>query len=75
MQRVEAWAMGFGGPVHLVWGVKDPVLGRALKRHREAFSDAPVDECDAGHFLQEEVPETLIAAIRSLVDRVERPRA
>jgi haloalkane dehalogenase len=60
----EAWARAFQGPVELVWGVKDPILGRALHRHREAFPRARVTELDAGHFLQEEVPEPIAAAIR-----------
>ncbi|HEY0096473.1 MAG TPA: alpha/beta fold hydrolase, partial [Archangium sp.] len=33
----EAWARSFQGAVELVWGVKDPILGRALRRHREVF--------------------------------------
>ena len=27
------WARGFAGPVSLVWGLRDPILGRALGRH------------------------------------------
>ena len=43
--------------------MRDPILGRALKGVRELFPDATVVETDAGHFLQEEVPEELAAAI------------
>jgi haloalkane dehalogenase len=60
----DAWARSFTGPVELVWGVKDPILGRALKRHREVFPRARVTERPAGHFLQEEVPMDIVAAIR-----------
>ena len=64
----DAWARSFRGTVELVWGVKDPILGRALRRHRELFPDARVTETSAGHFLQEEVPEDIVAAIRRVAD-------
>lgn len=60
----DAWVRGFRGPVELVWGLKDPILGRALKRHREALPHARVTETQAGHFLQEEVPDEIAAAVR-----------
>lgn len=66
LAQCEAWAKTFDGPVSLVWGGRDPILGRSLKRVRELFPDAPVTETQAGHFLQEEVPEALVAAIREV---------
>ena len=48
----------------LVWGTRDPILGRALKWHEKAFPDAPVTRTDAGHFLQKKVPHELAAAVR-----------
>ncbi|WP_223757879.1 alpha/beta fold hydrolase [Myxococcus sp. RHSTA-1-4] len=60
----DAWVRGFQGPAELVWGLRDPILGRALKRHREALPHARVTETQAGHFLQEEVPEEIAAAVR-----------
>ncbi len=70
LRRGELWARTFAGPVALVWGRRDPILGRTLDRHREAFPDAPVTVTEAGHFLQEEVPDALAAAIRGVVSRV-----
>jgi pimeloyl-ACP methyl ester carboxylesterase len=64
----DAWVRSFQGPVELVWGVKDPILGRALRRHREVFPRARVTEASAGHFLQEEVPEDIVAATRRVAD-------
>lgn len=64
LRRGAEWITSFGGPVELVWGVKDPILGRALKRHRELLPEARVTTTDAGHFLQEEVPDELAAAVR-----------
>jgi haloalkane dehalogenase len=66
LQATEAWLRGYGGPVSFVWGEKDPILGRALKRHREAFPNAAVTRTQAGHFLQEEVPEEIAAAVRGI---------
>ncbi len=63
LRRVEAWAGSFSGPVRLVWGVADPIMGRSLKGMRRLFPGAPVVETQAGHFLQEEVPDTLAETI------------
>jgi haloalkane dehalogenase len=72
LRRGEAWARSFAGPVALVWGERDPILGRSLARHREAFPEAAVTVTAAGHFLQEEVPDELAAAIREVAGRAIR---
>ncbi len=64
--QVERWVRGFAGPVEMVWGRRDPILGRALKRHRAALPAARVTEVDAGHFLQEEAPQPIAQAVRRL---------
>jgi haloalkane dehalogenase len=66
LRRGEAWVRSFEGPTALVWGTKDPILGRALRRHEQALPDAPVTRTPAGHFLQEEVPDELAAAVRDV---------
>jgi haloalkane dehalogenase len=71
----ESWALSFPGPVALVWGMKDPILGRALRRHERAFPQAPVTRTNAGHFLQEEVPEALAAAVDDVARRATTTRA
>lgn len=63
----DAWLRGFEGPVELLWGVRDPILGRTLKKHREMVPHARVTETQAGHFLQEEVPDEIAGAVRRLV--------
>jgi haloalkane dehalogenase len=68
LRRGEAWARSFSGPVALVWGLRDPILGRALRHVERIFPEAPVARTRAGHFLQEEVPEALSAAVED-VDR------
>ncbi len=75
LRRGEAWAIGFRGPVALVWGERDPILGRALKRHERAFPEAKVTRTQAGHFLQEEVPEALATAIVDIGTQLRRTRA
>ncbi len=70
LKRAEAWALAFEGPVGLVWGVRDPILGRALGRHERAFPRATVTRTEAGHFLQEEVPEAVAAAVRDVAGRI-----
>ncbi len=70
LRRGEAWARAFEGPVGLVWGLRDPILGRALKRHEQAFPQAPVIRTQAGHFLQEEVPEAVADGIREVASRI-----
>lgn len=61
--EAENWAKAFTGAVRLVWGMRDPILKRAVWGARKLFPEAEVTETDAGHFLQEEVPEELAEAI------------
>ncbi len=70
LRRGEAWALRFTGPTALVWGERDPILGRALARHERAFPEAMVRRTPAGHFLQEEVPEALAKSIREVATRI-----
>lgn len=63
LQEADDWARSFAGPVRLVWGRRDPILGRSVHGMRQLFPNAPVTETTAGHFLQEEVPDALANAI------------
>lgn len=63
LRQCEAWAKSFTRPTEIVWGKRDPVLGRLLKRTRELLPHARVTETGAGHFLQEEVPKEIADAI------------
>jgi haloalkane dehalogenase len=69
LRRGEAWIRAFRGPLAFVWGMRDPVLARALHHHERAFPNAPVTRTEAGHFLQEEVPEALATAVEDVVRR------
>lgn len=59
-------------PVELVWGERDPAFGResCLVRWTERFPDARVDRVsDAGHYLQEDRPESLARGVRRCLRR------
>ncbi len=66
LRRGEAWVRSFTGPIALVWGTADPIMGSALKRHERELPQAAVMRTRAGHFLQEEVPEELAAAVEAV---------
>ena len=72
LRDIEHYAEGLDIPVELVWGVNDPILARGLPVMRKIFPTAPVIETEAGHFLQEEVPEIIAAAVLRIVERVEK---
>lgn len=63
LRKSELFFEELKGPCELVWGEKDPILGRALKRTERLLPHARVTRTEAGHFLQEEVPEQIAAAI------------
>ncbi len=56
-------------PISLVWGTRDPILGRVINHLERARPDAKVVRTEAGHFLQEEVPEQLADAILDVAGR------
>ncbi len=68
--KCQTFVESFRGPAALVWGERDPILGRVLGRAERALPQAEVTRTKAGHFLQEEVPDEIAAAIRSVAARV-----
>jgi haloalkane dehalogenase len=62
-------------PVELVWGLRDPVLGGRAVRERwlREFPGARLEEVpNAGHYLPEDRPDALVAAVRRLRARGSR---
>jgi haloalkane dehalogenase len=57
------------GPVAVVWGTKDPILGRVIGHVARLRPDATVTRTSAGHFLQEEVPDALADAVLDVAGR------
>jgi haloalkane dehalogenase len=69
LQVCEEFIRGFKGPGAIVWGEKDPILGRVLRRVIELLPDAPVTRTKAGHFIQEEEPAAIARAITGVYER------
>ncbi|MCI0571899.1 MAG: alpha/beta fold hydrolase [Myxococcaceae bacterium] len=74
LQRCEQATAAFRGPAAIVWGERDPILGRVAHRAQRLLPDAPLTLSQAGHFLQEEVPGQIAAAVRDVVRRAESGR-
>ncbi len=72
MRMIESYVGTLDIPVELVWGMKDPILAQGLAPMKASFPDAPVTETEAGHFLQEEVPSEIAAAIMRVKENVEK---
>jgi len=66
LRRCETFVRGFTGPCAIVWGDRDPILGRECARLEQVVPQAPVVHTEAGHFLQEEVPELIADAVRGV---------
>ncbi len=68
LTRCEAVISAFDGPAEIVWGNKDPVLGRLRNRIARALPQAKVTDTDGGHFLQEEHPKEIAEAIHRVLN-------
>lgn len=64
LQRCRAQMEAFEGPAAIVWGDRDPVLARACNATARILPQAEVTHTQAGHFLQEEVPDVIAAAVK-----------
>ena len=72
LRDIERYVEGLDIPAELIWGMNDPILSRGLPVMQKMFPNAPVNETEAGHFLQEEVPEIIAAAVLRIVERVQK---
>ncbi|MFP3941357.1 MAG: alpha/beta fold hydrolase [Thermoanaerobaculia bacterium] len=69
LDRCREMVESFDGPAAIVWGDRDPILGRVRRWMEILLPEAEVTRTKAGHFLQEEVPEEIAAAVRSVAGR------
>jgi cis-3-alkyl-4-acyloxetan-2-one decarboxylase len=69
MRKTDALFREIAVPIRIVWGNRDPVLGRVINHLERLRPDATIVRTDAGHFLQEEVPEPLAEAALDVVAR------
>lgn len=66
LRRCQSFVEGFAGPSAVVWGDRDPVLGRVRSWIEKLMPRARVTRTPAGHFLQEEVPGDIADAVRAV---------
>ncbi len=71
LRRVQEITQAFEGPAAIVWGDRDPVLSSVRKWMQHLLPRATMTRTDAGHFLQEEVPELIAGAILEVVRKAE----
>ena len=72
MRKIEEYVKTLQIPAEIVWGMKDPILGKGLSAMEDNFPDAPVTKTQAGHFLQEETAGEIANALIRVIDKVER---
>ena len=72
MRHIERYVETLEIPAEIVWGMNDPILGKALPVMKENFPTAQVTETEAGHFLQEEVPVEIAQALLSVLEKVDK---
>ena len=71
MRVIEQYVKALDVPAEIVWGMNDPILGKGLDMMKTNFPNAGITETEAGHFLQEEVPEEIAGAIMRVVAQLE----
>jgi pimeloyl-ACP methyl ester carboxylesterase len=71
MRVIEQYVQGLDIPAEIVWGRHDPILANQLPAMKQNFPNAPVTITEGGHFLQEEVPAEIAAALLRVVDQVQ----
>jgi len=74
MRVIEGYVQGLDIPAEIVWGMNDPILAKGLPFMKRNFPDAPVTETSGGHFLQEEVPVEIAAALLRVLDQIQLSR-
>ena len=62
----EKYLSSYNGPVKIVWGMNDPVMWKLRRRTSRLFPQAKIVKTQAGHFVQEETPDEVIAAIKEV---------
>jgi len=70
LARCRDFMASFAGPIELVWGVRDPILGRVIGHLERTFPLARVSRHEAGHFSPEEIPGPIADAVRSAAGRI-----
>jgi pimeloyl-ACP methyl ester carboxylesterase len=74
MRVIEQYVQDLDIPAEIIWGMSDPIFAKELPAMKQNFPNARVTETAGGHFLQEEVPVEIAAALMRVVDQVQRSR-
>ena len=70
LRKIDEYVNTLEIPAEIIWGMNDPILGKALPMMQKNFPNAPVTKTSAGHFLQEEVPVEIADALVRVIKRV-----
>ena len=65
-EKIEEYLKSYNGPAQIVWGMNDPVMWKLRRRTSRLLPQAKVVKTTAGHFVQEETPDEVIAAINKV---------
>lgn len=71
MRVIEQYVQSLDIPIEMIWGKNDPILAKELSAMKRNFPNAPITETEAGHFLQEEVPQEIAAALLRIVEQAQ----
>ena len=71
MAKLVTFVRSLDVPTEIVWGMNDPIGGDILPAMQEHFPNARTTETEAGHFLQEEVPDVIAEAVLRVLDQVQ----
>lgn len=69
LRRCSEFINAFDGPSAIVWGDRDPVLGRVRTHVERTLPDAVVTRTNGGHFLPDEKPGPIAAAVTDVANR------
>ncbi|MEO9468703.1 alpha/beta fold hydrolase [Parasphingorhabdus sp.] len=70
-RELEEYYQGRDFPTEIVWGMQDSILVKRLSNMKKNFPNAAVTETQGGHFLQEETPEEIAAAVQRVHARIQ----
>ncbi|GAB5486920.1 MAG: alpha/beta fold hydrolase [Parasphingorhabdus sp.] len=73
-RELEKYYQGRDFPTEIVWGMQDSILAKRLSDMKKNFPNAVVTETQGGHFLQEETPEEIAAAVQRIRDQIEQAK-
>ncbi|MEZ4744045.1 MAG: hypothetical protein R3B45_16625 [Bdellovibrionota bacterium] len=65
-EAIETYCKNFENNAEIIWGIKDPIMGRSLNSIQKLLPNARTTKLHAGHFLQEEKPDEIAHCIMQI---------